>query len=222
MVRAILFTLAGAWNDSYHRWCRIFVGPGAKTLSTELCRPLLTCRRNTLLSFLSNAAAWEPWQGNTVLGEATLRDDPADYKLHEGMWKAKLTLKLWSSTASVTAGSCWVSRGLGNKMKKLHLQNYLLYSEAINKHARASTFQTKVYSSWLLAIMIKIILCASNRGANLRKKKILKTWEYYNEFSLTQTLWSRHPYLHITEAETLAWRDCDLPRARQEAQGTAE
>lgn len=65
-----------------------------------------------------------------------LRDDPTDYKLHEGMWQAKLTLKLWSRTASVTAGSCRVSRGLGNKMKRLYLQNYLLCSEAINKHVR--------------------------------------------------------------------------------------
>lgn len=123
-----------------------------------------------LLSLLSNAAAWEPWQGNAVLREATLRDDLTDYKLHEGMWQPKLTLKLWSRTASVTAGSCRVSRGLRNKMKRLYLQNYLLYSEVINKHVRASTFQTEVHSSLLLAIMIKIILCASSRSANLRKK----------------------------------------------------
>lgn len=86
------------------------------------------------------------------------------------MWQTKLTLKLWSRTASVTASSCRVNRGLGNKMKRLHLQNYLLYSEVINKHVRASTFQTELHSSLLLAIMIKIILCVSNRSANLRKK----------------------------------------------------
>lgn len=109
-------------------------------MPVELCRPLLTFRRGVLLSFLSNAAAWEPWQSNTVLREAMLRDNPTDYKLHGGMWQAKLTLKLWSRTVTVTAGSCWVSRRLGNKMKRLHLQNYLLYSEVINNHVRASTF----------------------------------------------------------------------------------
>jgi len=127
-----------------------------------------------LLPFLSYAAAWEPRQGDIVLREATLSDDPADCKLREGMWQAKLTLKLWSRTASVTAGSCRVSRGLGNKIKRLHLQNYLLHSEVINKHVKASTFQTGMHSSLLLAITIKIILCSSNGSANLRKK-ILKT-----------------------------------------------
>lgn len=68
--------------------------------------------------------------------EVTLRDDPTDYKFHEGMWQAKQTLKLWSRTASVTSGSCRVSRELGNKMKRLYLQNYLLCSEAINKYVR--------------------------------------------------------------------------------------
>lgn len=42
---------------------------------------------------------------------------------------------------------------------------------------RARTFQTKVYLSLLLAIMIKIILCVSNRGADLRKKK---SWKHEN------------------------------------------
>lgn len=62
-------------------------------------------------------------------------------------------------------------------MKRLHLQNYLLYSRVINKHVRASTFQTEVHSSLLLAIIIKIILGVSNRNAELRGKKkiILKT-----------------------------------------------
>lgn len=92
------------------------------------------------------------------------------------MWQTKLTLKLWSRTASVTASSCRVNRGLGNKMKRLHLQNYLLYSEVLNKHMRASAFQTELHSSLLLAIMIKIILCVSNRSANLRKK----SWKHEN------------------------------------------
>lgn len=131
-----------------------------------------------LLSFLSNAAAWEPWQGNTMLKEATPRDDLIDYKLREGMRQAELTLKLWSRAASVTAGSCRVSRGLGNKIKRLHLQNYLWYSEVINKHVRASTFQAEVRSSLLLAIMVKIIICVSDKTGNLREKK--PNWKHEN------------------------------------------
>lgn len=81
----------------------------------ELCRPPLTCWRDTFLSFLSNTAAWEAQHSSTLLREARLRDDPTDNKQHEGMWQAKLTLKLWSGTASVTAGSCRVNRGLGKR-----------------------------------------------------------------------------------------------------------
>lgn len=90
------------------------------------------------------------------------------------MWQTKLTLKLWSRTASVTAGSCRVSRRLGSKTKRLHLQNYLLYSGVINKHVKASMFQNEVYPSLLLEIMIKIILCVSNKTGNLREKKSRK------------------------------------------------
>lgn len=118
-------------------------------------------------SFLSNTAAWEPQQSYTVLREARLQDDPTDYRLHEGMWQTKLTLKIWSRTA----GSYRVSRRLGSRTKRLHLQNYLLYSGVINKHVRASTFQNEVYSSYTSSeIIIKIIVCVSNKSANLGEK----------------------------------------------------
>lgn len=69
-----------------------------------------------------------------------------------------------------------MNRRLGNKMKRLNLQNYLLFSDVINTHVRASTFQTEV-----LAIVIKRVISASNRSAN-HTHTVLKTLEYYNEF----------------------------------------
>lgn len=91
------------------------------------------------------------------------------------------------------------------------------YKQTCERH----TFQTEVHSSSLLAIMIEIILCTSNASANVGEKNP-ETWEYYKGFSLKQTLWSRHPYLHITEEEMLALADWSLPRAKQETQGTDE